>query len=83
MAPGFTRLQCTDCGHERLLTFTCKGRHFCHQRRVRYHGLWEPERSDINASFISPAHRLRPSFPPQPPFAPIPSGPKAASKPSH
>ncbi len=35
LASGFTRLQCPDCGHERLLAFTCKGRHLCpscHQR---------------------------------------------------
>jgi ribosomal protein S27E len=38
LASGFTRLECPDCGHERLLAFTCKTRHFCpacHQRRVR------------------------------------------------
>ena len=43
LASGFTRLQCTDCGHERLLAFTCKGRHFCpscHQRRVRSTSDW-------------------------------------------
>ena len=38
LACGLTRLQCPDCGHERLLAFTCKGRHFCpscHQRRSK------------------------------------------------
>lgn len=43
LASGFTRLQCPDCGHERLLAFTCKGRHFCpacHQRRVRSTSEW-------------------------------------------
>jgi hypothetical protein len=43
LASGFTRLQCSDCGHERLLAFTCKGRHFCpscHQRRVRSTSDW-------------------------------------------
>ena len=43
LACGFTRLQCPDCGHERLLAFTCKGRHFCpscHQRRVRSTSDW-------------------------------------------
>jgi hypothetical protein len=43
LASGFTRLQCPDCGHERLLAFTCKGRHFCpacHQRRTRTIGDW-------------------------------------------
>ncbi len=43
LASGFTRLQCPDCGHERLLAFTCKGRHFCpscHQRRVRSISDW-------------------------------------------
>ncbi len=43
LASGFTRLQCPDCDHERLLAFTCKGRHFCpscHQRRVRSTSDW-------------------------------------------
>ena len=43
LASGFTRLQCPECGHERLLAFTCKGRHFCpscHQRRVRSTSDW-------------------------------------------
>jgi uncharacterized Zn finger protein (UPF0148 family) len=43
LASGFTRLQCPNCGHERLLAFTCKGRHFCpscHQRRVRSTSDW-------------------------------------------
>ncbi len=43
LAAGFTRFQCPDCGHERLLAFTCKRRHFCpacHQRRVRSTSSW-------------------------------------------
>jgi hypothetical protein len=43
LASGFTRLECPDCGHERLLAFTCKTRHFCpacHQRRVRSTSEW-------------------------------------------
>ncbi len=43
LASGFTRLQCPDCGHEKLLAFTCKTRHFCpscHQRRVKQIGHW-------------------------------------------
>ncbi len=43
LAAGFTRLQCPDCSHEKLLAFTCKTRHFCpscHQRRVRSVGDW-------------------------------------------
>lgn len=34
---GFARIRCKDCGHERLLPFSCKRRHFCpscHERRV-------------------------------------------------
>ncbi len=27
LATGFTRFQCPDCGHERLLAFTCIARH--------------------------------------------------------
>jgi hypothetical protein len=43
LAAGFTRFQCPDCGHEKLLAFTCKSRHFCpacHQRRVRQTAAW-------------------------------------------
>jgi hypothetical protein len=29
LAAGFTRFHCPDCGHEKLLAFTCKSRHFC------------------------------------------------------
>jgi ribosomal protein S27E len=38
VAAGFARFHCPDCGHEKLLAFTCKSRHFCpacHQRRTR------------------------------------------------
>jgi len=34
---GFARVKCGDCGHEYLLGFSCKRRHFCpscHQKRV-------------------------------------------------
>ena len=34
---GFARVKCADCGHEYLLPFSCKRRHFCpscHQKRV-------------------------------------------------
>ena len=48
LSAGFTRLQCPnpDCGHERLLAFTCKSRHICpacHQRRVSATGDWIAE----------------------------------------
>ncbi|MFH1480558.1 MAG: transposase zinc-binding domain-containing protein [Pseudomonadota bacterium] len=26
---GFSRVRCKDCGHEYLLAFSCKRRHFC------------------------------------------------------
>jgi len=26
---GFARVRCKDCGHEYLLAFSCKRRHFC------------------------------------------------------
>jgi len=29
MASGFARLRCTDCFHEVLVAFSCKGRGFC------------------------------------------------------
>lgn len=43
LTTGFTRYQCHDCGHERLLAFTCKARHICpacHQRRSRQTAEW-------------------------------------------
>ena len=48
LSAGFTRLQCPnpDCGHERLLAFTCKSRHICpacHQRRVLATADWIAE----------------------------------------
>ena len=40
---GFARIRCNDCGHEYLLSFSCKRRHFCpscHQKRVVEFGEW-------------------------------------------
>jgi ribosomal protein S27E len=40
---GFARVKCEDCGHEYLLAFSCKRRHFCpscHQKRVLEFGEW-------------------------------------------
>jgi len=40
---GFARIKCKECGHEYLLAFSCKRRHFCpscHQKRVVEFGEW-------------------------------------------
>lgn len=40
---GFARVKCAECGHEHLLAFSCKRRHFCpscHQKRVVQFGEW-------------------------------------------
>jgi ribosomal protein S27E len=40
---GFARVRCENCGHEYLLAFSCKRRHFCpscHQKRVVEYGEW-------------------------------------------
>ncbi len=40
---GFARVKCADCGHEYLLAFSCKRRHFCpscHHKRVVEFGEW-------------------------------------------
>ena len=40
---GFARVRCESCGHEYLLAFSCKRRHFCpscHQKRVVEFGDW-------------------------------------------
>lgn len=37
MKCGFARVKCTECGHEFLVSYSCKRRHFCpscHQKRV-------------------------------------------------
>ncbi len=43
LSHGFARVRCKDCGHEYLLAFSCKRRHFCpscHQKRVVEFGEW-------------------------------------------
>jgi len=40
---GFARVKCGECGHEYLLSFSCKRRHFCpscHQKRVVEFDKW-------------------------------------------
>jgi ribosomal protein S27E len=40
---GFARVKCQECGHEYLLAYSCKRRHFCpscHQKRVVEFGEW-------------------------------------------
>lgn len=40
---GFAHVRCGGCGHEDLLAFSCKRRHFfpsCHQKRVVEFGEW-------------------------------------------
>ncbi len=40
---GFARVKCGECGHEYLLAYSCKRRHFCpscHQKRVVEFGEW-------------------------------------------
>ncbi len=40
---GFARLKCRGCGHEKLLAFSCKRRHFCpscHAKRCVEFGEW-------------------------------------------
>ncbi len=40
---GFARVKCSECGHEYLLAYSCKRRHFCpscHQKRVVEFGEW-------------------------------------------
>jgi len=40
---GFARVRCKDCGHEYLVAFSCKRRHFCpscHQKRLVEFSEW-------------------------------------------
>jgi hypothetical protein len=40
---GFARVKCRACGHEKLLAFSCKRRHFCpscHAKRCVEFGEW-------------------------------------------
>ncbi|NIS78955.1 MAG: hypothetical protein GTO14_01745 [Anaerolineales bacterium] len=44
---GFARVRCKKCGHEYLLAFSCRRRHFCpscHQKRVVEFSEWLCER---------------------------------------
>jgi hypothetical protein len=38
LANGFLRVHCDDCGHDRLVAFSCKGRGFCPSWRWSAHG---------------------------------------------
>jgi len=38
LAHGFARVRCTDCGHDRLLAFSCKGRGVCPSCNARRMG---------------------------------------------
>lgn len=43
---GFAHVICGHCGHEYLLAFSCKRRHFCpscHQKRVVQFGEWQSQ----------------------------------------
>jgi hypothetical protein len=35
LAFGFARIRCSDCGEERILAFSCKGRRVCPSRNAR------------------------------------------------
>ena len=66
---GFARVRCLDCGHEYLLAFSCKRRHFCpscHQKRVVEFGEWlcaEVLKSVPHRQWVfSIPKRLRPWF---------------------
>jgi len=66
---GFARVRCPDCGHEYLLAFSCKRRHFCpscHQKRVVEFGEWlcaEVLKSAPHRQWVfSIPKRLRPWF---------------------
>ncbi len=58
---GFARVRCQDCGHEYLLAFSCKRRHFCpscHQKRVVEFGEWLCQ--EVVKAVPSPRRRLYP-----------------------
>lgn len=62
---GFARVKCEDCGHEYLLGFSCKRRHFCpsrHQKRVA--GLSAAIASERN-SYLFDADALKAELTPQ------------------
>ncbi|MGH8674604.1 MAG: transposase zinc-binding domain-containing protein [Burkholderiales bacterium] len=43
---GFARIYCDACGHDYVLSFSCKSRYFCpsrHQKRVLLYGEWVEE----------------------------------------
>ena len=43
LSQGFARVRCSDCGHEYLLAYSCKGRYFCtscHTKRAVAFSEW-------------------------------------------
>ena len=40
LAHGFLRLRCGDCGHEKLVAFSCKRRGFCRYRYCVESAIW-------------------------------------------
>ena len=63
---GFARVKCKDCGHEYLLAFSCKRRHFCpscHQKRVVEFGEWLCEEVRKAGSPVGLPDYLNPSLP--------------------
>ena len=38
LAHGFLRLRCADCGHDKLVAFSCKRRGFCPSDRMLFRG---------------------------------------------
>ena len=46
LAHGFLRLRCGECGHDKLLSFSCKRRGFCPSCGSRQRGATENEEGD-------------------------------------
>lgn len=55
LAHGFLRLRCGDCGHDKLVAFSCKRRGFCPSPNAKLRALVVPQEPEAPAQEAKPA----------------------------
>jgi hypothetical protein len=58
LAAGFSRFLCHGCGHQHLLAFTCKSRHFCRYLREPQSTGYKPRQIGCPQSLLTQTCRL-------------------------